>query len=102
VLASWRMLLDHSSLQDDEPFLAGTAHAPVARLSPATAAEISLSAGDDVTVSTSAGSVSLPVVVTEMPDRVVWLPARSTGSHIHEQLCAEAGSVVRIAPGGGR
>ncbi|HXO50500.1 MAG TPA: NADH-quinone oxidoreductase subunit G, partial [Mycobacterium sp.] len=37
VLASWRMLLDAGRLQDGEPYLAGTAHPPVARLSTATA-----------------------------------------------------------------
>ncbi len=38
VLATWHHLLDQGRLQDDEPYLAGTARAAVARLSPATAA----------------------------------------------------------------
>ena len=37
VLATWRHLLDRGSLQDGEPFLAGTAPRPVARVSRATA-----------------------------------------------------------------
>ena len=40
VLTGWRMLLDSGRLQDGEPYLAGTARAPVARLSATTAAEI--------------------------------------------------------------
>ena len=54
VLAGWRMLLDSGRLQDGEPYLAGTARAPVARLSAATAAEIGVGEGDSVTVATSA------------------------------------------------
>jgi NADH-quinone oxidoreductase subunit G len=102
VLASWRLLLDDGDLQDGEPFLAGTAHPAVSRVSAGTAAEIGIADGDVLTVSTDAGSVSLPAVVTDMPDRVVWLPARSPGSYVHEQLGAAVGAVVRIAPGGDR
>jgi NADH-quinone oxidoreductase subunit G len=45
VLATWRLLLDLGRLQDDEPHLAGTAHAPVARVSAATAAEVDVADG---------------------------------------------------------
>ena len=54
VLTGWRMLLDSGRLQDGEPYLAGTARTPVARLSAATAAEIGAADGDSVTVSTGA------------------------------------------------
>jgi NADH-quinone oxidoreductase subunit G len=40
--------------------------------------------------------VSLPLVITEMPDRVVWLPMNSPGSAVNAQLGVGAGSVVRI------
>ena len=40
LLASWHWLLDDGSLQDGEPFLAGTAKSPRLHLSAATAAEI--------------------------------------------------------------
>lgn len=96
VLAGWRMLLDAGRLQDGEPYLAGTAVSPVARLSAGTAAEIGVAPGDTVTVSTDRGSVTLPVSVTEMPDRVVWLPANSPGSAIHRQLGVTAGALVTI------
>jgi NADH-quinone oxidoreductase subunit G len=100
VLATWRMLLDAGRMQDGEPYLAGTAHRPVVRLSAATAAELAASDGDPVTVSTRRGAVTLPLVVTAMPDRVVWLPTRSAGSAVRSELGAEAGTVVRLARGG--
>ncbi len=63
-LASWHQLLDAGTLQDGEPFLAGTAHEPVARVSPATAEAFGLADGDAATVSRGADRVTLPVVVT--------------------------------------
>jgi NADH-quinone oxidoreductase subunit G len=35
-----------------------------------------------------------------MPERVVWLPAKSPGCHVHEALGVDAGAVVRISSGG--
>ncbi|MEN3223512.1 NADH-quinone oxidoreductase subunit G [Mycolicibacterium porcinum] len=96
VLASWRLLLDAGRLQDGEPYLAGTAVSPVVRLSPATAAELGVASDDPVTVSTDRGAVTLPLTVTEMPDRVVWLPANSPGSAIHRQLGVTAGAQVSV------
>jgi NADH-quinone oxidoreductase subunit G len=96
VLAGWRMLLDAGRLQDGEPFLAGTAHPPVARLSAATAGEIGAVEADLVTVSTDRGEIMLPLAVTEMADRVVWLPLNSAGSAVHQQLAVTAGAVVSI------
>jgi NADH-quinone oxidoreductase subunit G len=99
VLATWHLLLDEGRLQDGEPYLAGTAHRPVARLSAATAVEIGLAAGDDLMVSTERGSVTLPAVITAMPDRVVWLPTNSAGSAVHATLGVGAGAVVSIEKG---
>jgi NADH-quinone oxidoreductase subunit G len=99
VLTGWRMLLDSGRLQDGEPHLAGTARRPVLRLSPETAAEIGAADGDAVTVATSRGSISLPLAITDMPDRVVWLPLNSPGSAVHRQLGVTLGSVVRIGVG---
>ncbi len=96
VLAGWRMLLDNGRLQDGEPHLAGTARKPVVRLSADTAAEIGAADGDAVTVSTARGSITLPLSVTDMPDRVVWLPLNSPGSAVHRQLGVTVGSIVRI------
>ncbi|ARG68780.1 NADH-quinone oxidoreductase subunit G [Mycobacterium kansasii] len=96
ILTGWRMLLDAGRLQDGEPHLAGTARPPLVRLSAGTASEIGADDGDEVTVSTARGSITLPLKVTDMPDRVVWLPLNSPGSAVHRQLGATQGSVVRI------
>ena len=100
MLAGWRMLLDCGRLQDGEPFLAGTARPPVARVSEATAASLGTPA--TVTVSTGRGAVTLPLVVTEMPNQVVWLPLNSPGSAVHRQLGVTTGAVVHIEAGGER
>jgi NADH-quinone oxidoreductase subunit G len=99
VLTCWRQLLDLGRGQDGEPHLAGTARPPRVRLSAATAAEIGAADGTPVAVRTERGSITLPLQVTEMPDRVVWLPANSPGSRVAEQLGVGVGAVVRIAPG---
>jgi NADH-quinone oxidoreductase subunit G len=96
VLATWRMLLDAGRLQDGEPHLAGTARPPVVRLSAVTSAEIGAADGDTVTVRTANGAISLPLVVTDMPDRVVWLPMNSPGSAVHMTLGVDSGAIVRI------
>ena len=96
VLAGWRMLLDAGRLQDGEPYLAGTARTPVVRLSAATAVEIGAADADLVTVGTPSGEIALPLAITDMADRVVWLPLNSAGSAVHRQLAVTAGAVVSI------
>ena len=98
VLAGWRLLLDAGRLQDGEPYLAGTAHRPVARMSAATAAEAGVTGGGAVRLTGPSGSVTLPVRVTAMPDRVVWAPMNSAGCALHADLGAGVGAVVRIGP----
>ncbi|WP_261554881.1 NADH-quinone oxidoreductase subunit G [Frankia tisae] len=100
VLATWHQLVDDGALLVDEPYLAGTARPARARLSAATATEIGAAAGDLVTVRSGRGSVTLPCELTVMPDRVVWVPTHSPGSHVRRSLAARAGVVVRIAAGG--
>ncbi|MGQ0631302.1 MAG: NADH-quinone oxidoreductase subunit G [Sporichthyaceae bacterium] len=100
VLASWHMLLDLGRLQDGEPHLARTARRPVVRLSAATAAEIGAREGGLVVVTGERGTVTLPLVITEMPDRVVWLPTKSPGSAVRRDLGVDAGAIVRVHAGG--
>jgi len=99
VLASWRQLIDDGTLQRDEPAMAGTARPPVARLGKETALRLDVADGDPVTVSGPAGSITLPVQVTEMPDRVVWVPMRSPGSHVRTDLGVGPGGVVHLTRG---
>jgi NADH-quinone oxidoreductase subunit G len=99
VLAGWRMLLDQGRLQDGEPHLAGTARPTVVRLSSATATEIGVSDGDAVTVGSGHGDITLPLEITERPDRVVWLPLNSPGSTVAATLRVSVGAVVDIRGG---
>ncbi|KQT95765.1 NADH-quinone oxidoreductase subunit G [Sanguibacter sp. Leaf3] len=111
VLAGWRMLLDCGRAQDGELFLAGTAKRPVARMSAATAAALVTGAGkgaapvggdlpSSVEVSTSTGAITLPLVVTDMPDHVVWVPLNSPGSQVHSTLGVSPGAVVQVRAAG--
>ncbi|MDP7721903.1 NADH-quinone oxidoreductase subunit G [Mycobacterium sp. TY814] len=97
VLVGWRLLLDAGRGQDGEPHLAGTARTPVVRLSADTAKEIGATDGESVTVSTDRGSITLPLNVTDMPDRVVWLPLNSPGSAVHQELGVTSGALVKIS-----
>ncbi|MFD9723977.1 NADH-quinone oxidoreductase subunit G [Streptomyces sp. NPDC059072] len=98
VLAGHRLLLDQGRLQEGDEALAGTRHEASARLSAATAAETGVRSGDVLAVTGPAGSVELPLRVTEMPDRVVWLPLNSTGSGVLADTGAAPGALVRIGP----
>jgi NADH-quinone oxidoreductase subunit G len=101
VLSTWHLLLDDGRLQEGEPHLAGTRKPSVALLAETTAKEVGVTAGGLVTVATDRGSVTLPVTVIDMPDRVVWLPTKSAGSHVHEALGVSSGAVVRLSAAGG-
>ncbi|MFX4285802.1 NADH-quinone oxidoreductase subunit G [Janibacter sp. G349] len=99
VLATWRLLLDKGSLQDGEAFLAGTAQAPRALVSPATAQSFGLVEGDLVTVSAEDLRVTVPVVIRDMVDHVVWLPTHSESCDLRS-LSGRAGAIVSVTKGG--
>ncbi|QPP07080.1 NADH-quinone oxidoreductase subunit G [Streptomyces bathyalis] len=98
VLAGHRLLLDQGRLQDGDEALAGTRHPARARLSRATAAEAGVEDGGVLSVSGPLGSVQLPLEITQMPDRVVWLPLNSVGGGVQADTGALPGELVRIAP----
>ncbi|MFV0533241.1 MAG: NADH-quinone oxidoreductase subunit G [Cumulibacter sp.] len=100
ILSSWRRLVDSGTLQVEEKHLQGTARPSIVRLSPDTATEIGAVDGDIVTVGSDHGAVSLPLEITDMPDRVVWIPMNSPGSHVRRELQVAIGSAVRISAGG--
>src|SRR5688572_834323 len=102
LLSSWRQLLDAGTLQTDEPELAGTARPGVVRIGAEAAARIGVVDGDRLMVSGALGSVTLPVRVTAMPDRVVWLPMKSRDCEVRAQLGTAPGGVVRLSVGGAR
>lgn len=101
ILASWHQLLDAGALQRNEPHLAGTAQAPVARISAATAAEVGVAEDAPLTVASELGELTLPVAITAMPDRVVWLPTNAPGYPVRSTLGVDAGAVVALMPGKG-
>ena len=98
-LATWKQLIDLGSMQDGEAHLRATARTPVARLSRASYESVFglLDAGHDpvATISGDRGSVTLPVVVADLPDDVVWVPARSFGRGVLAEL-ASPGSTVTV------
>ncbi|GAA3237146.1 NADH-quinone oxidoreductase subunit G [Dactylosporangium siamense] len=100
VLASWHHLLDNGSLQDGDGHLAGTARTPVARISKSTAADLGVADGDAVTVGTGRGAITLPALVTDMVDGVVWVPTNSPGSTLRRTLGVAEGALVEISTGG--
>ncbi|MEV5893082.1 NADH-quinone oxidoreductase subunit G [Nonomuraea fuscirosea] len=93
VLATWHLLLDDGRLQDGEPYLAGTARTAEALISVSTAAELGVADGDKLVVG---DTVTLPVRVADLPDRVVWVPANSGGCSVTRDLRAVAGDIVTI------
>lgn len=99
VLATWHQLIDLGTLTEGDEHLGGTARPAVIRLARSTAESIGVADSDAVTVGTERGGVTLPVVVTEMPDGVVWLPTNSPGSTLRRSLGVAAGTVVRISAG---
>ncbi len=100
VLATWRHLLDEGALQRGEPALAGTARPAQARVSAATAEQFGIAEGAPVTVSSDHGSLTLPAVITQMVDGVVWVPGNSQGSRVSTTLRVGAGAVVAMSTGG--
>ena len=99
VLASWHLLVDEGALQDGEPYLAGTGRTAVARLSAATAERIGVADGVITVTGETGGAIELPAVVTEMADGVVWLPAKSPGSWVAQELGVQPGALVTVKGG---
>ena len=53
-----------------------------------------------MTVSTGAGSVTLPVEIANLPDDVVWLPTNARGCAVRPTLRAANGTAVQLSGGG--
>ncbi|MGA4508809.1 NADH-quinone oxidoreductase subunit G [Propionibacteriaceae bacterium G1746] len=99
VLATWRELLDNSAANDNEPDLMATAPQTVAKLSPATAARLGATPGQQVGVALPGGELALPLeIVAGMADDVIWVPLHS-GTTTASALGAVAGDRVRLVGG---
>ena len=92
-LVSSRFLLDLGSLQEGEENLAGTAKPARAHISVATAMNLGVSEEDLVAISSSHGSIELPVSIREMADNLIWVPRNSAGSQVIPSLGFTSGSV---------
>lgn len=92
-LSSWRQLLDLGSLQEGEANLAGTARKAVAHISVGRAAQLGVSAGDLVKISSELGEITLPIEISEMADNKVWVPRNSINSQVIPTLGFVRGQV---------
>jgi NADH-quinone oxidoreductase subunit G len=98
LLAAHRALLDGSRAEDGEPHLAGTRRPEAVHLSAAAAGSLGVRDGAPVTVTGPAGSLTLPVMLAQMPDTVVWVPARVAGRSAAAALGSRVGGRVTVQP----
>jgi NADH-quinone oxidoreductase subunit G len=96
ILTSWRRLLDMGTLQRGEDNLAGTRRQTVAVISEKRAASVGVSTGDQVRISNSNGSITLPVLVEDIHDDAIWIPRNSFGSQALTALNAVHGELVTV------
>ncbi|HEX8093310.1 NADH-quinone oxidoreductase subunit G [Jatrophihabitans sp.] len=106
VLATWHELIDGGRLTDGELNLAGTSKPLRLMLAADTAAELGITPGDLVTVSTAHGSLTAPAEIAERAvTGVVWLPANHRDGSMRKVLRAVHGdqvTVTGVAPGPAR
>ena len=99
LLATHKPMLDAGRLQDGASMLAGSARRPVVFASRATVAGLGIDEGEELTLSTQRGSITLPLQFADLPDGVVWVPECSQGSVVHESLGNFGSSVTLSAKG---
>ena len=99
LLATHKPMLDAGRLQDGASMLAGSARRPVVFASRATVAGLGIDEGEELTLSTQRGSITLPLQFADLPDGVVWVPECSQGSIVHESLGNFGSSVTLNAKG---
>jgi NADH-quinone oxidoreductase subunit G len=100
VLATWPELIDAGRMSDGDENLAGTAKPARALLSATTASRAGVTDGQRLSVSTERGAITVPAVIADLPDDVVWLPTNARGCAVRSSLGAVAGDVVSIRPAG--
>ncbi|OKL49670.1 NADH-quinone oxidoreductase subunit G [Boudabousia liubingyangii] len=94
VLSTNKLLVDDALTLAGATDLRASARRPIARISRGTAEQLGISAGQTLQLSTELGSLELPVVLTTMPDKVVWVP-QNNGTNVHETLGAN-GTLVNL------
>ncbi len=96
ILTSWRRLLDMGTLQRGEDNLAGTRRQTVAVISEKRAGSLGVVTGDQLRISNSEGSITLPALVENIHDDAVWIPRNSFGSQALVSLNAVHGDLVTV------
>ncbi len=97
VITSWRNLLDKGSLQEGEDNLAGTARATTAVISQKRADALSVKSGELIRVSNSYGAITLPCMIADIDDALIWLPRNSTNAQLIKVLGTVGNSVVKVS-----
>ncbi|AOZ72189.1 NADH-quinone oxidoreductase subunit G [Boudabousia tangfeifanii] len=85
VVATHKQLLDDALTLAGADDLRASARRPVAFVSAQTAANAGVKSGEQITLTTERGSLSLPVVVATMPNKVIWVP-QNNGTNVYETL----------------
>ena len=96
LLDSWRLMVDDGRGQDGQQQYKATARPAVIRASAATLASFDIDPGEPATLSTDAGSVTLPTEVADLPGGVVWAPLNS-GTSLRAALGAGFGDRVVLS-----
>jgi NADH-quinone oxidoreductase subunit G len=97
-LATWKTMVSDGPMQDGDAAYHASGPRPVAVLDERTLSTLGLVEGDGVTLSTGRGSVTLPAVVGDVEEGVVWAPASSAGVHLQRDLGVGSGGRVTIRP----
>jgi len=96
LITSWRRLLDMGALQKGEDNLAGTRRPTVAVISAQRATALGVTSGDQLRISNSRGSITIPALVDDIHDDAIWLPRNSFASQTLVSLDAVHGDVVTV------
>jgi NADH-quinone oxidoreductase subunit G len=96
LITSWRRLLDMGALQKGEDNLAGTRRPTVAVISAQRATALGVTSGDQLRISNSHGSITVPALVDDIHDDAIWLPRNSFASQTLVSLDAVHGDVVTV------
>jgi len=96
LLTSWRRLLDMGALQKGEDNLAGTRRPTVAVISAKRATSLGVNSGEQLRISNSHGSITIPAQIEDIHDDAIWIPRNSFASQTLISLDAVHGDVVTV------
>jgi NADH-quinone oxidoreductase subunit G len=97
-LATWKTMVSDGPMQDGDAAYHASGPRPVAVLDERTLSTLGVAEGEPVTLSTESGSVTLPAVVGDVDEGVVWAPASSGGVHLGRDLGVRSGGRVTVRP----